>query len=178
MIFSINKYVTWLLLMLASLGCTDSVDPMDYATYESIKTVAADLYSIDEDGNFPVYQNMNPDRLGIGIYPDSTVTEREALIKPGFIDYVNYMESINFYTVYDFNMDHPSGSNINDILIVQLPDGDDQYLEKPYNTSLVTKGSNFRLAAVPQNDSLQFRVTGRITDEGPFEENTPLIILN
>jgi len=36
----------------------------------------------------------------------------------------------------------------------------------------------FKFSAIPQNDSLQFEITGRITGENNFSKKTKLVILN
>ena len=176
-----KKFNTKGILLLFSflvIGCADSLDESDITTYKSIKSVEALLYSFDENGDGPIYSEFDIERIGMSVYPDSTVTEFEARVKPDVISYTNFFDSLNFFTVHYFDDEHPAGSNINDLLLVLFPSDNDQMLEVQFAGGLTTKGNDFKLNALPQNDSLQFIVSGRIIGEGTFSEKTQLVILN
>ena len=176
-----KKFNTKGILLLFSflvIGCADSLDEADITTYKSIKSVEALLYSFDENGDGPIYSEFDIERIGMSVYPDSTVTEFEARVKPDVISYTNFFDSLNFFTVHYFDDEHPAGSNINDLLLVLFPSDNDQMLEVQFAGGLTTKGNDFKLNALPQNDSLQFIVSGRIIGEGTFSEMTQLVILN
>lgn len=94
---------------------------------------------------------------------------------PNEIYYTNTIDSLNFITLYDFDADHPAGSNINDILL--FLDGMGKTREVDIS-SLSDIAHFLKFSVVPQSDSLQFEITGRITGEHNFSEKTELVILN
>jgi len=155
-------------------------------TYETIKSVRALLYSFDENGIYPYLDEFNPEELGIGVYPDSILTRTElassfslgnnayAKSDPNERISLNAIDSLNVYTIYDYDANHPAGSNINDILLYL--DGLGQTDELNINDLFSTYHS-LKFSTIPENDSLKFKVTGRITEEGIFSEETELIIL-
>lgn len=69
-----------------------------------------------------VYEN-------IMVYNDQSSIEQEL-----YLILIDYYNSINIYTINDYNSDHPAGSNINDILFVK-------YYDYIYNT--MDYGYNF-----------------------------------
>jgi len=78
------------------------------------------------------------------------------------------------FTILDFDEDHPAGSNVNDILLF-LDSVDDT---KKFNVSKLSEiYHHLKFSAIPQNDSLQFEIIGRITDKGEFKDTTELVIL-
>jgi len=155
-------------------------------TYIKIKSAGALLFSFDENGIFPHLQDFNRDEIGIGISFDS-ISERIEIAQtfslmsktyawsnPNEIIYLNRIESINVFTLYDFDSNHPAGSNINDILL---------YLDHFGKTSdlnindLSSISHHFKFSVAPEKDTLQFDITGIITDEKDFTERTELVIL-
>lgn len=155
-------------------------------TYETIKSVRALLFSFDENGVFPHLDDFNPDELGIGVYPDSISRRTEVATSFSFGNYayarsnpnetifLNAIDSLNVFTIYDFDEDHPAGSNINDILLYLDDMGETSALDI---NALYSIRHSLKFSVVPKNDSLKFKVTGRITEEGVFHEETELIIL-
>ncbi len=157
-------------------------------TYETIETAKVSLFSFGENGLFPYYDEYNPNELGIGIYGDSTSIRKEIAQHISNMDrvyamsdidehyYTNTIDSLNVYTVYDLDSDHPAGSNVNDILL---------YLDGMYGeTSEInineasSQMHNFKFSTIPQNDSIQFEISGRITNKGNFSKKTELIIFD
>ncbi len=94
---------------------------------------------------------------------------------PNEIYYTNTIDSLNFITLYYFDSQHPAGSNINDILLFLDGMGKTREVEI---SSLSDIAHFFKFSVIPQNDSLQFEISGRITGEHNFSEKTELVILN
>lgn len=174
------------LIILFFLGCIFSSCPRESSkTYKTIKTVRVLLFSFDKNGIYPHLDDFNKNELGIGIFPNS-VSERVevaqsfslgnevyAMADPHQIIYTNAIESLNLITLYDFDTNHPAGSNVNDILLNLDPMGKTSEINI---NSLSTIELFLKIASIPQNDSLQFQITGRITDEGDFTAKTELVI--
>ena len=91
------------------------------------------------------------------------------------IKYINSIDSINVYTIYDFDEEHPAGSSVNNILLYLNYMGE---TEEVNINELSSVTHHFKFSAVPSNDSLQFTITGRITDEMNFALNTNLIVVD
>jgi len=170
-----------LLIGLIFTGCPQGSD-----TWKTIITVRVMLFSFDKNGIYPYLENFNKNELGISVYADSLSETTEyaqsfsfgnkafAMVYPTEIYYTNTIDSLNFITLYDFDADHPAGSNINDILLF-LGMGKTHEVEI---SSLSDVTHFFKFSVIPQNDSLQFEITGRITGEYNFSEKTELVILN
>jgi hypothetical protein len=171
-----------LLIGLIFTGC-----PQGSVTRKTIKTVRVMLFSFDKNGIYPYLEKFNKNELGISVYADSLSETVEyaqsfsfgnkafAMEDPNEIYYTNTIDLLNFITLYDFDADHPAGSNINDILL--FLDGMGKTREVEIG-SLSDVSHFFKFSAIPQNDSMQFEISGRITGEHKFSEKTELVILN
>lgn len=180
-----RKYKISVLVIFSFLltGCPNDAG---VTTYETIKSANVLLFSFDEYGNYPHLDEFNPEQLGIGVYPDSISTRRDiatsfsfgnkvyARTDPNTTITLNAIDSLNVFTVYDFDENHPAGSNINDILL--FLDGFGQTFEVNIN-DLSSTSHYLKFSNIPENDSLKFKVTGRITKEGLFSKETELVIL-
>lgn len=170
-----------------SIGFIFSACPTETSlTSITIKTVRALFFSFNTNGVYPYLEEFNKNELGIGVLPDS-ISERVefgqafsfgniayARSNPHRTEYTNAFDSLNFFTLYDFDADHPAGSNINDILLHLNPMG----VTTPIDLSNLSATSLFlKFSAIPDNDSLQFKITGRITDIGKFTAYTELVVL-
>lgn len=156
-------------------------------TYRTIETANVLLFSFDENGIFPYTEDYNPDELGIGIYADSLSTRTEmasnfsstdkmyACSDPNETIYTNTIDLLNVITVYDFDNNHPAGSNVNDILFDLNSFGETSEITIGERASIL---HNYKFSEIPQNDSLQFQISGRIVTKGNFTKTTELIILN
>jgi len=155
-------------------------------TFITIKSVRVMFFSFDKNGIFPYMDEYNKNELGIGIVPDS-VSERVELAQafsfgksayarsnPNTRTYTNAIDSINIFTLYDFDNNHPAGSKINDILLHLNTLGETAEIEI---NNLSTTMLFLKFTTVPNNDSLQFRITGRITDVRKFIADTELVVL-
>jgi hypothetical protein len=155
-------------------------------TFLTIKTVRVLFFSFDKNGIFPHLDEFNKHELGIGIIPDS-VSERVeysqafsfgnnvyARSNPNTISYTNAIDSLNIFTLYDFDANHPAGSNINDILLHLDDMGETTEIEI---RNLSTTMLFLKFSTLPNNDSLQFKITGRITDNGTFISQTELVVI-
>lgn len=176
------------LLLIFCLGCILSSCPGDISvTYITIKSVNVFLFTFDKNGVYPHLENFNKNELGIGVYSDSISESNEiaqsfslvssayAMQDPTRIISTNAIDSINVFTIYDFDEQHLAGSNVNDILLFLDPMGGTKRL----NINELSSDSHvFKFSAIPQNDSLQFEISGRITNEKNFNQKTKLIILN
>lgn len=173
-------------LVIFSLMFTACPPDNGITTYETIKSVRALLFSFDENGVYPHLEEFNPEQLGIGVYPDSISIRRElansfsmgnyayARSNPNEIIYLNAIDSLNVFTIFDFDENHLAGSNINDILLYL--DGLGQTAELDIN-DLFSIYHSLKFSTLPENDSLKFKVTGRITEEGLFSQETELVVL-
>ena len=180
-----KKYKISLLVIFCFLltGCPDD----GTTTYETIKSIRTFLFSFDENGIFPHLEEFNQEELGIAIVPDSTVQRIEyastfsigpkvyARSNPNEYIILNSIDSLNVITIYDFDDNHPAGNNINDILLY-LDDMGETF-DLPIN-GLTSVSHTLKFSTIPQNDSLQFEVSGRITGEGVFTKKTDLVILD
>ncbi len=159
----------------------------EITTYETIKSVRARLFSFDKNGIYPYFEEFNPEQLGIIVSPDSIITRTELATSFSFGNYAyakgntdissypnNAIDSLNVFTIYDFDENHPAGSNINDILLYL--DGMGQTSELNIN-DLISFSHSLKFSTIPANDSLKFKVTGRITEEGIFNTETELVVL-
>lgn len=175
-------------LILFSLSCLFSSCPRETSTtYITIKTVRVLLYSFDKNGIFPFLDDFNRNELGIGVFDDS-ISQRVVFAQsfsignqlyargnPNQTVYTNAIESMNIITLFDFDSIHPAGSNINDILLHQNSMG----VTSALDINKLSSTMHFlKLSTVPQNDTLQFQITGRISNEGDFTTKTELVILD
>ena len=181
-----NKKTTIVLIisiMSVLSGCLTGVT----VTYKTIKTAKVLLFSFDKNGIFPYLEQFNKNELGISVTPDSIFDSHEiaqsfsfgssayAMQDPTQIIYTNAIDSIHVYTLYDFDPEHPAGSNVNDILLFINSMGDTQKLNIH---ELKSEYHFFKFSAIPQNDSLQFEISGRITNENSFNIKTKLVIIH
>ncbi len=178
---------TLLILVVFYLGIIFSGCPDGTTTYKTIKSVRGVLFSFNEFGVFPETDNFNRNELGVSVYPDSIsesyeiaqtfslVNNAYAMENPNKIIYTNAIDSINVFTIYDFDEEHPAGSNVNDILLSLDSMGD---TERVNIDELSAEYHSFKFSAIPQNDTLQFEITGRITNEPVFTVKTELVILD
>ena len=155
-------------------------------TYITIKSAYVLLYSFNEYGVYPYTEEFNKNELGIGVWSNSFSESVDvvqaglfsnsayAMENPNKIIYTNAIDSINVFTIYDFDEKHPAGSNVNDILLYLDSMGKTKEVDINKLSSI---DHNFKFSAIPENDSLQFIVTGRITNEGEFNLKTELVIL-
>lgn len=155
---------------------------MGTITYNTVESADVLLFSFDENGIFPYLDSFNPSELGIGIHADSLSTRIEMAsnfstmdsTNPDEVYYTITIDSLNVITIFDFDAEHLAGSTINDILL---------YLDHFGETSEVNINEvssishHFKFSVEPQNDSLQFEISGRITERGAFTKTTELIIL-
>ncbi len=176
------------IFLIFGLTCILTSCPGEFSTtYMTIKSANVLLFSFNEHGIFPHLETFDKNELGIGVYPDSIFERYEvaqshtiinsayAMEDPHQVVYTNSIDSINVYTIYDFDEEHPAGSNVNDILLFLNTMGETKELNI---NQLSAESHHFKFSAVPTNDSLQFEITGRITNEKNFKLNTKLIIID
>lgn len=154
--------------------------------FHTIESVNVQLFSFDEEGMYPYLENYNPTELGISVLADSLSTRIELASNfstmdkayacddnTRFVD-TNRIDSLNISTIYNFNNNYPAGSNINNLLL---------HLDRNGETSNININDAsstfhyFKFSEAPTNDSLQFNISGRITDKGSFIKTTELVIL-
>lgn len=175
------------IVIIFSIGfILSSCPPEPSTTFITIKRVRVLLFSFDKNGIFPHLDEFNKNELGIGIVPDSVSEYTEfaqtlslgnnafARSNPNIRTYTNAIDSINIFTLYDFDTNHPAGSSINDILLHLDTMGKTTEIEI---NKLSTTELFLKFSAIPKNDSLQFIIIGRITDLGKFIAKTELVVL-
>jgi hypothetical protein len=156
-------------------------------TYITIHSVGGSIYSFDENGMSLYNVEIDRERLGIYIYPDSTDQRVEfaqsvvvgnqiyACEDNHYIEYTNSIESINFFTVFDFDNNHPASTNINNILQPGYNYG--AILDVFDVNSMNFTDLHFKFVQPPTYDTLQFEITGRLVGGKDFKILTDMIIL-
>ncbi len=161
--------------------------PPETITLETIRTVRVLLFSFDKNGIYPYLKEFNKNELGIGVYADSISENIEFAQAFSFVNSAharnnqnstkyptNTIDSLNVFTICDFDANHTAGSNINDILLHLNAIGETSVIDI---NKLSSSMHYLKFSSVPDNDSLQFRITGRITEIGPFISTTELVVL-
>ena len=177
-----------LILLLSYFGCLIPGCRKITYTYRTIKSALVLFYSFNEHGIFPYTESYNKNELGIGVFADPETYKDEldiaqfspnystlcAMENPHKIIWTNTIDSINVYTVYDFDENHPAGSKVNDILLCISSMGET-------STCIINELSDishyFKFSVTPTGDSLQFEIRGRITGEHSFDQKTDLVII-
>lgn len=156
-------------------------------TYETIETVRVSIFTFDENGVFPHYADYDINNLGVAVLSDSLSTRREVVMNYSTMDkayacddpdqliYTNLIDSLEVVTVYDFDALHPAGSSVNDILLGIDSNGNTFPMDVGTAALL---GHVYKFSVTPQNDSIQFHVSGRITTKGTFAKTTGLVVFN
>ena len=174
-----------LIFIFFALGFILSSCPRELSTtYITIKTVHVLFFSFNENGIFPYLDSFNKNELGIGVFQDSTssIVElaqsfsfgNEAFADdPNTVIYTNTIEDVKVITLFDFDTNHPAGSKVHDILLHLNSMGETHEMNI---NSLSSTMFLFKFSTVPQNDSVQFEITGIITNEGEFKARTNLVI--
>lgn len=156
-------------------------------TYITIHSARALFYSFDENGVFPHLEEFNRNELGISIFPDSTSEILEIAYLPSLgssayacqnpheIFYTNSIESINIYTIYNFDDEHPANSKINDILLHLNTMGETTKVDNISDFKFID--IHFKFSEIPKFDTMQFLVTGHLTDKEDLQITTELTIL-
>jgi hypothetical protein len=169
-----KKIILFTLTLIIINSCCTGEEDLSINTIESVQGF---LYSYDENGIYPYFDEFNPNELGIGVTADS-ITNRfemnDGCGSTNFI-YTNYIDSLNVITIYDFNDNFLAGSNVNELLLGQDGLGATFSTEVNNNSSV---SHTYKFSAVPENDSLQFIISGRITNKGNFIKLTDLIIID
>lgn len=155
-------------------------------TYETIVSADVLLFSFDENGIFPYMDEFNPNELGIAVSADSisskivfaksvsNMDKAYACEDPNQVFYTNTIDSLHVITVYDFDSQHLAGSPVNDLLLYLDHFG----VTSPINIQETESRMHlYKFSKAPENDSLQFRISGRITHQGTFEKTTDLVVL-
>lgn len=155
-------------------------------TYIKIHSARSSLFSFSETGIFPFYDKFNRNKLGIFIVPDSTSTRVEYAKNISYgnnlyacepideIIYENSFDSVNVYTVYPFDNEHPAGSKVNNILqhLGNMGETASFDLEATNMTEITLK-----FTKLPLFDTLRFEITGRIVGGERFRIETEKVTL-
>ena len=91
------------------------------------------------------------------------------------IIYKNEIDSLNIITIYDFNENYPAGSNVNDLLLGQDQVGGTFPTDVGSNSSV---SHSYKFSITPENDTIQFEISGRVTEKGAFTNLTDLLIFD
>ncbi len=184
---NMKKIISFLLvhffLFISSCFCPDEGS----ITYITIQTARGLLYSFDENGIFPYLDHINRHELGLSIMEDSTsenieyvqsnmmINQLQACQDPHEIKYINGIDSINIFTIYNFDSDHLASSKVNDILRPINTMG--ELLDIENITTLNFTMQHLKFIKSPTFDTLQFEITGRIIGSSNFSILTNKIIL-
>lgn len=174
-----------LFLFVSSCICPNGGGSMTYITIQNTRGL---LYSFDENGVFPYLDEINRNELGISILPDSTTERVEfaqnisignllfACEDPNEIEYVNSIDSLNIFTIYNFDDSHPALSKVNDILRPINTLGEILNIDDISTLSFIDQ--HLKFIHSPIHDTLQFEITGRIIGGERFKILTNKLILN
>lgn len=156
-------------------------------TYITIHDARSILYSFDENGIFPYLDELDRNELGLSILPDS-ITERVEFTQnlstgnelyacedPNEIVYINSIDSLNIYTIFSYDNEHPALSSVNDILRPININGEILNIEDINSLSFTDQ--HLKFIESPDYDTLQFEITGRISDGNNFRILTNKLIL-
>lgn len=175
------------LLIIFLIGFILSGCPGTSVTYYTIISVKVLLFSFDKNGIYPYLEKFNMNELGIAVYADSLSETTEyaqalsvgnkafAMENPNKVVYTNTIDSLNIITLYDFDAGHQTNSNVNDILLSLDYMGNTKKVDI---NSLSDIDIHLKFSAIPQNDTIQFQVSGRITGERNFIKKTELVVFN
>ena len=143
-----------------------------------IMSVEGIVFGFNENGIFPKFEEISRQEVGLSIRPDSTeetmsqiqmnfsfINPLYACQNPERIEYVDLIDSIQVYTMYDFDENHQEGSSVMDILLSMDINGNTSKFDP--NDAFFDK--YFKFNEVPTNDSLQMRVTGSISNGEHFD---------
>ena len=183
-----KKIAVFLLAQLFLLG-SSCIDPYggSSCTYITIQSARGILYSFDENGIFPYFDEINRDELGISVLPDSTTQKIEYYTQnrsignrlyaeaPHRIEFLNSIDSVNIYTLYPFDDNHPALSKINDLLRPLNIYGNVLDIEDISILNAIEM--DFKFIQSPTFDTLQFEITGRIVGGDRFTIQTNRLIL-
>lgn len=155
-------------------------------TTETIKSVRATIFSYENYGNV-----LTRDQLSICIQSDTVIysvktAQRSYSSSSAFADeyepsviYANYIDSVDVYTVFDYDDNHLANSLVNDILSTGYYINDSTAFTgwvgqfyASYNINL-----NFKTSAT-SSDSVQFRIEGKLSDGVKFTTKTQLVVFN
>lgn len=173
------------LLFVSSCICPNGGGSMTYITIHSARGL---LYSFDENGIFPYLDYINRNEIGISVLPDSTTERVEfaqyisrgnqlyACENQNETEYVNSIDSLNIYTKYKFDDNHPALSKVNDILRPINTNG--EILNIDDISTLSFTDQHLKFIQSPIYDTLQFEITGRIVGAKSFKVLTNTLILN
>lgn len=101
------------------------------------------------------------------------------------IKYTNHIDSLAIFTLYDYDETHPANSLVNNILNYtkfyergETPIGNLEYIEFTESYYYYGEG-NIKLkvtSSATSSDSVQFRITGRLSDGILFDTTTELLV--
>ena len=169
-----KKIILLALILITINSCCNGESDVSVNTIESARGF---LYSYDENGIYPYFDEFNPNELGIGITADLITEVIEMNDDCGEIDliYTNAIDSINVITIFDFNENYLAGSNVNNLLLGQDGTGGTFPTDVGNNSSI---SHIYKFSNTPENDSIQFQISGRVIEKGVFTQLTDLIIFD
>lgn len=170
----ISLVAIYISMFVTSCFCPDKGS----TTHVTIVSARAIFYSFDRNGVFPYYESYNRNELGISVLSDSVVknvllasahyTGKDIIAceDPHKIIYENSIDSINVFTLYNFNEAYPASSNVNDLLVPMYVNN--EVLPNFDINEIAFISQHFKFKVAPDYDTMQFLITGRIAGEGIF----------
>ena len=155
--------------------------------YKTIETVRGIFYSFDQNGIFPYLDAFNRRQLGLSVFPDSVserieisqsispISSAYACEDPTDVYYVNSIDSVIVFTVFDYDNQHLAGTSVNDIL--KPMDIHGKTTNNVEISELFFVNQYFKFSSAPTFDSMQFIITGNISGKQKFQVQTDLIVL-
>lgn len=182
------KKLSLILVIYALTFISSCINPGNMTTVQqTIHSARGMAYSFSVNGVFPYLEEINKDKLGISITPDS-VSDKILMAKQNFssnqlyarqpkthFESMNYIDSINIFTIYNFNEEFPASSNVNAISDPLNIMGDTHPVEDISKLKFFDQHFKFNQSAT--SDTLQFKITGRITGGEDFEIITNKLIV-
>ncbi|MEQ8239028.1 MAG: hypothetical protein RIA69_07430 [Cyclobacteriaceae bacterium] len=168
-------------------SCLYCFDKEAYYTYIDVHSVGIEMvadYTQTYDSNDT---SVFKSDLHFSIFPDSISDYLEIVSSGSFTQslmacddnnhtfYNQTMDSLQVYTLYDLNSEFPAGAVINEVLSIKSFQSL-SYLD--INVGYEASGLLLKLAVVPKSDTVQFLLTGRLSNNLKIMAKTSLRVFN
>ncbi len=174
------KKITILVILLIPVvvGC---ICPDDTITRIEIYSVESAAYGYDTHDLNPEFENINRYFVGFSVFADSiiaSVTENNQLDPAACnnsnrVEYADQIDSLHVFTVFDYNDEFTAGDDLSSLVRLQMRFRRHNNLFELESHRFIWE--YFRFTNAPTNDSLQLRITGRVSNGTKLEMITNTI---